>query len=494
MRVTMAPDVSLTSAPAYQNASGPLGTSSAATTTSQPTGKNASSGGKNASTETDDLLDTLSATDTTNAALGLQRLYETVETLGMLKRNSVDASSRSRAEDKDNSKNSDSDRSKSLGTGGGPLSAASLEALGKHIGPLAGLKLEATGRSMSGPAATLGRSAGNSGSPFRQGGNSSLAAIGAELMRRDSMFEMSNKSRALALLPGKQQTIHLMQMYLDELGVVIPFVRPDFVMKELDLLYDSLDHKAKPATTNSSNSWAGTPVLGKAKEEPQQSAATVVNPVVGTGPGAGLPHPRLTFLAYVFFALGSIAELLPSSYLISYNIVRSSEGVALTLHDWQEAAIGCIDAAELAANPSLEGVQAALVAVIALAHRFRHKDLLRLLDSATRAARRLGLDRLGSADPSVGSGPRPDLTVEPSKRTLQHWWIDPEVEMSAANLEIGRAVWSGILIADWNHCGLNGSYNIHPHSYTTRPPIAPARPEFCKVGMPSVSSLRTRGD
>jgi hypothetical protein len=490
MRVTMAPDVSLTAAPAFPNTSGTHGTSSAIAT-SQPTGRAGNPGGKHAHTETDDLLDTLSATDTTNAALGLQRLYETVETLGMLKRNSVDAS-RNRAEDKDNS--NDSNRAKSSGAESGVLSAASLEALGKHASPLAGLKLEATGRSMSGPAATLGRSAsaGNGGSPFRMGGTSSLAAIGAELMRRDSMFEMSNKSRALALLPGKQQTIHLMQMYLDELGVVIPFVRPDFVMKELDLLYDSLDHKAKPATTNSSNSWAGTPLLGKAKEEPKQSAANVVNPVVGTGPGAGLPHPRLTFLAYVFFALGSIAELLPSSYLISYNIVRSSEQVAHTLHDWQEAAIGCIDAAELAANPSLEGVQAALVAVIALAHRFRHKDLLRLLDSATRAARRLGLDRLGSADPSAGAGPRPDLTVEPSKRTLQHWWIDPQVEMSAANLEIGRAVWSGILIADWNHCGLNGSYNIHPHSYTTRPPIAPAQPEFCKVGVPSVSSSLTR--
>ncbi|KDN39836.1 hypothetical protein K437DRAFT_275893 [Tilletiaria anomala UBC 951] len=527
--------------------------------------------------ETDDLMDTLSSTDTTNAALGLQRLYESAETLSMLaggcsagagsgaavgspagaqapgsttgvaaeqersaSNSSVGSAVKaeltrqaalgSAVEAKENAANGrvvfgDSgaaiETGGTIGTAAGPcpvvdtaskVGAGASEAspspsagLGRHGSPLdhaSNVKVEPSGRGLGGmgrttmsPAPPLGSSprhlgGSGSGSGSRTINNSSLAAISAELIFRDSMLEASAKSRALALLPGKHETVHLMQCYLEELGVVIPFVRPDFVMKELELLYDSLETKtgSKPGSVSSI---AGTPILAPTKTkneqhpQQQQSAAAVVNPVVGTGPGAGLPHPRLTFLAYVLFALGSIAELLPSSYLISHNIIRSSDQVSQMLHDWQEAAIGCIDAAELAANPSLEGVQATLVAVIALAHRFRHKDLLRLLDSSTRAARRLGLDRLGSADSSISPGPSPDLQIDPAKRTLQHWWIDPEIEMSSANLEIGRAVWSGILMADWNHCGLNGSYNIDPHSYTSRPPMAPARPEFIRVGFPS---------
>ncbi len=469
--------------------------------------------------ETAELLGALSSTDTTNAALGLQRLYESAETLSMLKRNSVDSpgggggSSRGRPQSRADSIGSvgkhrlssiSAERSSARHESSGEAGAMNGPAISKREQTDdAPVSLGEVGRSKSGPAALpryrQGESSGNkadelngNGTPLRNGRMSPVGRDAEPLVRPGSAQGYNAKSRALSLLPDKEQAEHLVQLYLDELGVVIPFVRPDFVMKELELLYSSLEPKS--SKLQSYNSIVGTPrpeprsadAADQSAAEP--SAANVVNPIVGTGPGAGLPHPRYTFLAYVLFALSSIAELLPPEYLVNYyDETRRSDRISVSVQEWQEAAIGCIDAAEIAANPSLEGIQASLVAIITLAHRFRHKDLLRFLDSATRAARRLGLDRLGSADASVCPGPHPSMKIELSKRTLQHWWLDPEEGMSSANLEIGRAVWSGILMADWNHCGLNGSYNIYPGSYTTRPPIAPAQPEFCQVGMPSVS-------
>lgn len=501
MRATMSPDVSLTTAPTFTMPSAASSSPAATGTTRAPSGAATPQRTENRAphqqqqkqpAENDELMDTLSSSDTTNAALGLQRLYESAETLSMMNRSGRNSATGTPA----HVKVEPNDAATSNGGGGGSSS---------HVSPDPTMSVSSSVRGRSAPPKTdaAWRSNANrsvqaaiSASPLRLGSQHPIAVISAEMLRRDSFVEMSAKSRALALLPNKLQTTHLIQMYLDELGVVIPFVRPDFVMKELDLLYESFE--VRPASKDSNGSINGTPLMveSKSKEEQQQqqeqqqppqeqSAASMVNPTVGTGPGAGLPHPRLTFLAYCLFALGSIAELLPPTYLITQGIVRTVDQVSQTLHDWQETAIGCIDAAELAANPSLEGVQAALVAVIALAHRFRHKDLIRLLDTATRAARRLGLDRLGSSDQNIRSGPNPSMKIE--RRTLQHWWVDPEVEMSSANLEIGRAVWSGLLMADWSHCGLNGSYNIHPLSYTTCPPIAPAQPDFSQVGIPSVS-------
>lgn len=99
------------------------------------------------------------------------------------------------------------------------------------------------------------------------------------------------------------------------------------------------------------------------------------------------------------------------------------------------------------------------------------------LDELIRAARKLGLDRLGSAQDDEEVWCRTDASqrvANPSSNlpvgVSGHWAADTLVKRDKTMRNLGRALWTSIVAKDWAAARVCGTCMIYPHTFTTTQP------------------------
>lgn len=186
-------------------------------------------------------------------------------------------------------------------------------------------------------------------------------------------------------------------------------------------------------------------------------------------------------LALLLFVCASSLHSLPPSLSISLGLASHFEETNDVASAWTYEALALLEACDVHMHPTLAAVQALMVYQYNLVHRGRASLMVSQLDTVIRAARVLGLDRLGSLDDDEriwrGADARSHLVDDEERRGAQlpshasaDWAAQTLRRRDMWAREIGRSLWCLLVNRDWAASRQMGSYLIHPGSFTTAPP------------------------
>jgi hypothetical protein len=193
-----------------------------------------------------------------------------------------------------------------------------------------------------------------------------------------------------------------------------------------------------------------------------------------------IPDDNKSFdiIALLLFVCAAALSVIPGTKSVALGLVRASEEIDWLGDTWINAAWQALEESDQYTSPSMEGTQAIITYQYNLSERGSRARMVSSLDQAIRAARQLGLDRLGSkemdeqvwAGQSIYSEELADAE-EIKQQRYTGWWAAKTLrEHDCKAREFGRSQWVLLLSRDWAASRTMGTYSIHPHSFDSRPP------------------------
>ena len=166
-------------------------------------------------------------------------------------------------------------------------------------------------------------------------------------------------------------------------------------------------------------------------------------------------------------------SFLPFTFSITRGLIRNHSDMQKLLESWIHDALSPINQYKMALEPTFQGVYTLIIFHLHLASGLASNTIVHTSDLLVRAARGLGLDRLGSAEDDERLWRQMDLEAAPlvnvqAYSSSAQWAADSFRRRDRKARAFARCLWYQCVFLDWARPSVLGSYMIHPGTYTTR--------------------------
>ena len=188
-------------------------------------------------------------------------------------------------------------------------------------------------------------------------------------------------------------------------------------------------------------------------------------------------HSKPDLFALISILCASSLVILPSTYTICMGLIGQSSELGSLLDRLEADASSALDQMNMFSHPTLIGLQALTVYQFSLSPRAGEKRHIARMDEVIRSCRRMGLDKLGSAQDDEKLWLEEDLRQGQTPAALPTpfsglWAGETFLKRNKVERSRGRAIWCFAVAKDWVSSRISGSCGIDPHSFTTTQPTA----------------------
>ncbi|SPO41434.1 uncharacterized protein PSFLO_06916 [Pseudozyma flocculosa] len=227
------------------------------------------------------------------------------------------------------------------------------------------------------------------------------------------------------------------------------------------------------------------------------------------------------YLALFVSMLCLSIDLAPPTYALTNTSITRIKDRHRLIQGWHAIFLDAIERCDMLHSPTLPAVQALCIFQAHFAAKPFNEESLRLFDVLVRAARAMGIDRLGTHGRDVELWRRQDAAqprqAQPQQqgrrsvndgegRAARHaavrrptelrasihsyhssvcsWAVETFTSRNVAARNAGRAIWTVILACDWARTRFIGYYLIWPNSFSTGYDYDPRTLQFCRGDEP----------